>query len=157
MDSFNYKASELADQSTFDESTWTVTNQFANFDDFLDRVEAELGFGKDDDPSLDGSLEGTPHLKISFEISADAKVSLASALNNPNMDPAANSHASCNSMLTNFSLSTGNSTNRSVNTKQFAAPHKSRTLELALEKKRTAQLEFDNKEMAHRLQELETM
>jgi hypothetical protein len=63
MDSFDYKASELADQSTFDKSTLTVTTQFANSNDFLDRVEAELGFGNDDDPSLDGSLEGTPPTK----------------------------------------------------------------------------------------------
>jgi hypothetical protein len=63
IDSFNYEASLVADQSTFDESTWTVTTQFANSDDFLDRVEAELGLDDDDNPSLDGSLEGTPALK----------------------------------------------------------------------------------------------
>ncbi len=43
MESFDYEASLVADQSTFDESMWTVTTQFANLDDFLDRVEAELG------------------------------------------------------------------------------------------------------------------
>jgi hypothetical protein len=36
IDSFDYEASLVADQSTFDESTWTVTTQFANSDDFLD-------------------------------------------------------------------------------------------------------------------------
>jgi hypothetical protein len=102
MDSFDYEASLVADQSTFDESTWTVTTQFANFDDFLDRVEAELGLNDDDDPSLDGSLEGTPCSKTSFKISADAKASLASALNDPDMDLAANSHASAKSWRTNF-------------------------------------------------------
>ncbi len=35
MDSFDYEASLVADQSTFDRSTWTVTTQFANSDDFL--------------------------------------------------------------------------------------------------------------------------
>jgi hypothetical protein len=43
MDSFDYETLLVADQSTFDENTWTVTTQFANSDDFLDRVEAELG------------------------------------------------------------------------------------------------------------------
>jgi hypothetical protein len=157
MDSFDYEASLVADQSTFDEGTWTVTSQFANSDDFLDRVEAELGLDDDDDPSLDGSLEGTPCSKTSFEISADAKASLASALDDPDMDLAANSHASAKSWFTNFSSSTGNCTNRSINTKQFAIAHKSRALKLAMEKKRVAQLEFENKDMACRLQELEAM
>jgi hypothetical protein len=157
MDSFNYEASLVADQSTFDESTWTVTTQFANSDDFLDRVEAELSLNDDDNPSLNGSLEGTPCSKTSFEISADAKASLASALDDPDMDLAANSHASAKSWRTNLSLSTGNSTNRSVNTKQFAIAHKSRALELAMEKKKAAQLEFENRDMARRLQELEAM
>jgi hypothetical protein len=157
MDIFDYKASLVADQSTFGESMWTVTMQFANLDDFLDQVEAELGLDDDDDQSLDGSLDGTPHLKTSFKISANAKASLASALDNPDMDLAANSHASAKSRRTNFSSSMGNSTNRSINTRQFAVAHKYRALELAMEKKRAAQLEFKNKDMAHRLQELELL
>jgi hypothetical protein len=148
MDSFDYKASLVADQSTFDKSTWTVTTQFANSDDFLNQVEAELGLDDDDDQSLDGSLDGTPHPKTSFEISANSKASLASALDNPDMDLAANSHASAKSWCMNFSSSTGNSTNRSINTRQFAIAHKSHALELAMEKKRAAQLEFKNKDMA---------
>jgi hypothetical protein len=50
------------------------------------------------------------------------------------MDLAANSHASAKSQRMNFSSSTGNSTNRSVNTKQFAIAHKSCALELAMER-----------------------
>ncbi len=96
MDSFNYEASLVADQSTFDESTWTVTTQFANSDDFLD-VKAELGLDDYDNPSLDGSLEGTPCSKTSFKISADAKASFALALDDPDMDLAANSHANAKS------------------------------------------------------------
>ena len=158
MDSFDYEASELADQWTFDEQTWTLSTPFANSDDFLDRVEAELGFDDDDDSSLaDGLLGGSPRLKTAIEISADARASLASALNDPDMDLAANSHASEKSRRTNFSSSTGNSTNRSVNTRQFAASHKSRALELAMEKKRPAQLKHDNKEMSLRLKELEAL
>jgi hypothetical protein len=157
MDSFDYKASLVADQSTFDESMWTVTTQFANSDNFLDRVEAELGLDNDDDQSLDRSLDGTPHPKTSFEISANAKASLASALDDPDMDLAANSHASAKSRRTNFSLSTGNFTNRSINTRQFVIAHKSRALEFAMEKKHAAQLEFKNKDMARQLQELELL
>ncbi len=158
MDSFEYEASGLADQSTFDEQTWTVTTPFANNDDFLDRVEAELGFDDDDDPSLaDGSLGELPRPRTAIKISADARASLASTLNDPDMDLAANSHASKKSRRTNFSSSTGNSTNRSVNTRQFSASHKSRALQLATEKKRMAQLEHDNKEMSRRLKELEAL
>jgi hypothetical protein len=43
MDSFKYEASELADQLTLNEQTWTITTSFANSDYFLDWVEAELG------------------------------------------------------------------------------------------------------------------
>jgi hypothetical protein len=56
MDSFDHEASQLANQSSFDEKMWIMTMQFANSDDFLDRVEAELGFDGDDDTSLDGSV-----------------------------------------------------------------------------------------------------
>jgi hypothetical protein len=52
MNCFDYEASQLADQSTFDVATWTVTTQFANYDDFLEQVEAELG--SDDETSEDG-------------------------------------------------------------------------------------------------------
>jgi hypothetical protein len=51
MNCFDYEASQLADQQTFDEKIWIVTTQFANSDDFLERVIAELGF--DGDESLD--------------------------------------------------------------------------------------------------------
>ncbi len=157
MDSFDYEALLVADQSTFNKKTWSVNTQFANSDDFLDCFDAELGFENDDDPSLDESLGGSPHQKTSFKITADAKASLASALTDPDMDLAANSHASAKSWCTNFSLSTGDSTNRSVNTKQFTITHKSRALALAMETKWAAQLEFKNKEMARHLQELKAM
>jgi hypothetical protein len=71
-----------------------------------------------------------------------------SALNNTDMDLVANSHASAKSRHTLFSLLTGNSTNRSVNTKQFAIAHKSCTLAIATEKKNLAKLKQENKEMA---------
>jgi hypothetical protein len=59
MDSFDFELSHLANQFTFDERTWVVTLQLTNADDFLDRVEAELGFVGNDDPSLDGSVNGS--------------------------------------------------------------------------------------------------
>jgi hypothetical protein len=73
------------------------------------------------------------------------------------MDLAANSHASAKSRDTIFSLSTGDSTNQSVNMKQYALTHKSRALALAMEKKHSVQLEQENKEMVQHLQELESM
>jgi hypothetical protein len=106
------------------------------------------------DDSTDG---GTPHAKSTIEISDAAKASLASALDDPDMDLAANSQASTKLRCTNFSSSTGNSTDRSVNTKQYAISHKSRTLALATEIRKTAQLEHENREMVCRLQELEAL
>ncbi len=135
MESFDYEASQLVDQSSFDERTWIVTMQFANLDDFVNRVEAELGFDGDDDPSLYKSVSGSTNPKTSFKITTDAKASLASAHDDPDMDLVDNSHASAKSHHTIFSLSTGNSTNWSVSTEQFAIAHKSCTLALALEKK----------------------
>jgi hypothetical protein len=102
-------------------------------------------------------MEELLRAKITIEISDTAKASLASALDDPDMDLAANSHASAKSRRTNFSLSTGNSTNRSVNTKQYAITHKSRALALAMEIRKTAQLEHKNREMCCCLQELEAL
>jgi hypothetical protein len=94
IDSFKYEALQLADQSAFDERTWLVTTQFANADDFLDRVEAELGFDGNDGQSLDRYVDGTTNTKTSFKISADYKAALVSSLNDLNMDLTANSHES---------------------------------------------------------------
>jgi hypothetical protein len=81
----DYEASQLADQSTFDEKKWVVTTQFANSVDFLERVKAELGF--DGDKYLDGSTgNGAKNPKTPIEISANAKASLALGLNDPDMD-----------------------------------------------------------------------
>jgi hypothetical protein len=83
--------------------------KFANADDLLDRVEAELGFDREDDQSLDRSVDGTTNPKTSFVILADVKAALASSLDDPDMDLAANSHASAMSRHTNFSSTTDNS------------------------------------------------
>jgi hypothetical protein len=134
-----------------------MTTQFANADDFLDRVMAELGFDGNNDTPLYGSVDGSKNPKTSIKISADAKALLSSALNGPDMDLTANSHASAKSHCTNISSLTGNSTNQSINTKQFAIAHKSRALALASKKKLSAQLQHKNGEMARRLQELKSV
>jgi hypothetical protein len=129
MNCFDYEAAQLADQSSFDVTTWVVTTRFANSDDFLERVEAELGF--DDRDSIDGTSAGQEGRHESVvDIFVDAKASHASPLNDPDMDLAANSH-SAKSRRTNFSCSTGNSMNQLVNTKQYALTHKTRALDLA--------------------------
>jgi hypothetical protein len=64
------------------------------------------------------------------------------------MDLAANLHASAKLCGTIFSSSMGNSTNSLLNTKQYALTHKSRALVLALEVKRSADLEHTNKSLA---------
>jgi hypothetical protein len=70
-------------------------------DDFLDCVELKLG-SDDNAVSVEKSEDGTPHPTSTFELSEHAKASLASALNNPDMDLAANLHASAKSCRTNF-------------------------------------------------------
>jgi hypothetical protein len=116
-------------------------------------MDNELGSDDDKDMLEDNTNGGTPRTKSKIEISDAAKASLASALDDPDMDLAANSHASAKLRCTNFSLSTGNSTNQSVNTKQYAITHKLRALPLAMEIRKSAQLEHKNS----CLQELEAV
>ncbi len=77
MECFEMDAAYVADQSTFDKSTGTVTMQFANDDDFLDRMDNELAL-YDNEDMLDNSTNGgTPRTKLTIEISDIAKASLA--------------------------------------------------------------------------------
>jgi hypothetical protein len=154
MDCFDYDAAKLADQSTFDPVSWVVTTQFANTNDFLDRAERKLG--SDDDVVLvDKSVGGTPRPTSTFEFLENAKASLTSALDNPDLDLAANSHASAKSRATNFSNSTGNLSSRSVTTANFALTHKQRALDLAQERKKTAELSHTTRTMEDQIRELE--
>ncbi len=104
----------------------TVTTQFANTDDFLERAEAELG--SDDNTSIHGN---NTHSSTSIQLTDGAKASLAASLLKKDNNLASNSHASANSRRSTFSCSTGNDTNRSMNTAKYAINHKSRALELA--------------------------
>jgi hypothetical protein len=156
MDCCDANSSAVAHMSTFNQSTGTVTTQFANTDHFLDRVENELR-SNDDAISLDKAEGGTSQSLSTFEISETAKASLVLALDNADMDLAANLHASTKSQCTNFLTSTGNSTNQSVNTKQYALTHKSRAIALALEVKKTAEMEHKNRALSSQHQELEAM
>ena len=127
----------------------TVSTQFADTDDFLDRAEAELGFS---DADSDNDINP---IDTSIEMSDNAKASLAASLLKKDHDFAANSHASAKSRRSNFSCSTGNDTNRSINTAKFAMINKTRALELASERKKSADLEANQRIMARRIQELE--
>jgi hypothetical protein len=89
------ECADVAHMSTFDKNTGNVTTQFPNTDDFLNPMEQELG--SDDDYALDKSPGGTSCLKSTFNISEDAKASLASALDDPNMNLTANLHTSTKS------------------------------------------------------------
>ena len=146
---FEIEAEQLADQSTFHVPTMTVTTQFANTDDFLTRAEAELGLEDED------STDDTSHPSANIEITDGAKASLAAALLKKDTNLAANSHASAKSRRSTYSCSTGNDTNRSMNTAKYAINHKSRALELASERKKSADLEASQRAMAQRIRELE--
>ncbi len=121
-----------------------------NTDDFLEPAEAELG--SDDE----GSIDGPSHPSASFELTDDTKASLAASLLKKDTNLAANSHASAKSpRRSTFSCSTGNDTNRSMNTAKYAINHKSRALELASNRKKLADLEAMQRAMAQRIRELE--
>ncbi len=60
MDSFEMDAAYVVDQSMFNRETGTVTTQFANADDFLDRMEHKLGSEDEDNMSVDHSVGGNP-------------------------------------------------------------------------------------------------
>ena len=100
-------------------------------------------------------MDGASHPATSFEITDDAKASLAAALLKKDTNLAANSHASAKSRRSTFSCSTGNDTNRSLNTAKYAVNHKTRALELASERKKSAELEATQRAMAQRIRELE--
>jgi hypothetical protein len=76
LDCFKIDAAYVADLLVFDRETGTVITQFANSDDFLERMEDELGSEDEGNSSIDCSVGGTPRPCSLFEISADAKVSL---------------------------------------------------------------------------------
>jgi hypothetical protein len=77
MDCFEMDMAYLADQSTFDETSGTVTTQFANDNDFLDRMDNELGSDDNKDMLDNNTNGGTPRGKSTIEISDVAKASLA--------------------------------------------------------------------------------
>ncbi len=61
MDCFEMEITQLANQSTFNQATGTVTTQFTNADDFLDQIENELGSDDNGVHSTDRSVDGIPH------------------------------------------------------------------------------------------------
>jgi hypothetical protein len=75
----------VADQSMFDKSPGTVTVQFANDDDFLNRMDNKLALDDDKDMLEDSTNGSTPHKISTIEISDIAKATLASALDDPGM------------------------------------------------------------------------
>jgi hypothetical protein len=156
LDCFEVDCVAVADQSAFDQFTGTVTTQFTNTDDFLDCMENKLG-SDDDNISVEKSKGGTPCPTSTFELSKNSKAFFAFALDDPDMDLAANLHASTKSCWTNFSISTGNSTNRLVNTKQFALTHKACALALTNEQKKSADMEHKHMALSSCIQELEEM
>ena len=89
-------------------------------DGFLDWVEEEEGIDAYDGMELE---EGKHHAKIDF---AGARDALANTLKESD-DLSQDLHDSA-SRRTNFSSSTGNSTNRTVNTKILAKHHTDRAL-----------------------------
>jgi hypothetical protein len=157
IDWFGMDAVCVVDQLMLDKETGTVTMQFANADDFLDCMEDELGSDNDDNTSNDHLVGGTPQPESLFQISSNAKASLASALNDPDMDLAANSHACAKSRCTNFISSTDNTTNCSVNTKKVGMTHKAGAIAFSQEVNQAAQFEHENCKMACCLQALELL
>ena len=116
MESFDLEAAMLAPQTNFDNETLEVSGHFGNEDTFLD--EAEEWLDSDDE---DGGDEQGPLIDVADAPMADLESALRDK--DDNLEDI-NSRGSAASRRTNFSQSTGNATNRSVNTAKLAMTHK---------------------------------
>jgi hypothetical protein len=105
MESFDTDAAKLAGLSKFDPSTLTVHTRYGDVDEQLDGVEAELGI--DQGWAADLEEDGTSRIDV-----VGHREALAQTLCNrvEDIDNADRSGSSCR---TDFSCSTGNSTNNS--------------------------------------------
>jgi len=120
MESFDINAAQLAHFSAFNPVALTVDAEFMDNDKFLDWVEDVEGINAYNGMELE---EGKPHAKIDFDEACEA---LANTLREH--DDILQASHDRTSRHTNFSSSTGNSTNRTINTKRLAKHHKDRAL-----------------------------
>ena len=106
----------LAPQTNFDRATLEVSGHFGNEDKFLDDAEDWLDSDNKDAEDDQGGL---------IDIADLSMADLESALRDKddNLEDI-NSRRSAASCRTDFSQSTGNDTNRSVNTAKLAMTHK---------------------------------
>jgi len=132
MTSFELDAARLANQSTFDVSTWQVHSHFANDDGFLDKWEAEYQLSDlEDDEVGHGGVD----------IPEDARERLASTLREDDDDIDLDRDPDEALRRPNFEGSVGNLSHRSITTKNLGADYKETKLEAAREKVRAATAE----------------
>ncbi len=145
MDSFDLDARSLAGLSTFDFATMKVTSEFAARMNFADEMSQAF------------ALEELPDNAVGTE-----KVDIATAAREELMEKAMEqdtlsfgSKDGAASRRSNFSQSTGNSTNRSTNTERFRAEHKNRALENVELRKKCAEMQQKQAEVEARERELQ--
>ena len=149
MESFDLEAAMLAPQTKFDNETLEVSGHFGNEDKFLD--EAEEWLDSDDEDA--GNDQG-PLIDVADASMADLESALRDK--DDNLEDI-NSRGSAASRRTNFSQSTGNATNRSVNTAKLAMTHKDRALDLAKAHNENATLQKQNADLLVRMKQIEQM
>ena len=148
MESFDIDAAALTDNSEFDPISQLLTwVEFPEDDGYLDEFEKELGLESDDGSDiLPGvHVEGGP---------TESRASLQETLKSRDLEGSVRSDDGA-SRRTNFSQSTGNSTNRTANTERLAQHHKPRALELAKAKNNEATLTRLNKELMAKVAAME--
>jgi hypothetical protein len=148
MESFDIDAAALAGNSEFDPVSQLLTwVEFPEDDGYLDEFEKELGLESDDGSDiLPGvHVEGGP---------TESRATLQETLKSRDLEGSVRSDDGA-SRRTNFSQSTGNSTNRTANTERLAQHHKPRALELAKAKNNEATLTRLNEELMAKVAAME--
>ena len=139
MESFDTEAAHLAGFSVFDVEKLTCEGEFMDGDGYLDEIEEEFGidsgFGEEDQ-KMDLSEARELHQQTLGD-----------------RDDMSECDRSGPSRRTNFSQSTGNSTNRSVTTERLAVQHKDRALKNVALTRDNADLLNDNEKLRRELQE----
>ena len=145
MDSFEEGPRMLCHESEYNPKTRVIKYKFAGRD-FCEELEATLGLE---------SRPNSPGKDVEMVLDGDAKEELLTSLKqNNDLDFNDNSDAS---RRTNFSQSTGNASNRSVNTAKLARDYKDKALDLANSNRKNADLKKQNDELAARIQAMETL
>lgn len=142
-ESYDLEDAMLSHYIEYDPATRTISGDFLNDDGYLDEVEAEMGISLSNARG-DDIDDGTPFpSRLTLE---GAQEALRATLHD--RDDLSAGDRSAASRRTNFSQSTGNSSNRSENTARVMLHHRDRALQ-------NRELVTQNADMSARIREME--